>query len=181
MNNRDGMWGSAGRLRAWLKLASALGAACFLISLCSVAHAEEPPRSAASGGMNQPRLVYRDRNASLRVALIATGSGLLALTYGLPCVGAGGRWCVPFAGPVLVIAHLDKQERQNDNSEDGIVPPVFVYTLIGSVAALQVISATAIVAGALVPRREVITSARTFTVVPLLSPSMAGLGATGTF
>jgi hypothetical protein len=99
----------------------------------------------------------------------------------LPCVSAGDRWCVPFAGPILVIAHLDKQEQQNDNTEDGIVPPVFVYGLIAGVAGVQILSATMIVAGALVPRRQVIASARTFTVVPLLAPSMAGLGAVGTF
>jgi hypothetical protein len=154
------------------------------LSLCSVAHAQEKPRAnlpAAAATQQSRPVVRRDRNAAARWALIGAGAAVLATTYAWPCGAAGGRWCVPIAGPFLVIAKLDKQERQNTSSEDGIIPPVFVYTLIGGVGLLQILGTSAIVVGALLPRREVTTSARTLTVAPLLGPSVVGVGAVGTF
>jgi hypothetical protein len=128
-----------------------------------------------------PRRV-RDRNAGARLGLIVGGTVAFGVFYGLPCAGARGLWCVPFAGPVLVV---DKREREQsgsvDEGEDGIVPPAFVYTLAGGLGMLQLGGAALITVGALLPRREVEVPARRITLLPLVGPSTTGVAAMGTW
>jgi len=126
-----------------------------------------------------PRQV-RDRNAGKRVGLIAGGTILLGVSYGLPCATARGVWCVPFAGPLLAIAKRHREDNQSSNEEDGIVPPVFVYTVFGMVSFLQLGGAMLVTSGVLLPRREVEVASRRITLLPLLSPSTLGVAAVGT-
>lgn len=114
-------------------------------------------------------------------ALLATGIPLFVLSYGLPCAGARGVWCAPVVGPIIKIKHIADEQAQVDPEEDGIVPPVFVYTLLGELAAVQLASASLIMAGALLPRREGRRIVQTVTLVPSLTPRAVGLSAVGTF
>lgn len=127
------------------------------------------------------RLELYDRNANIRIALLATGIPLFVLSYGLPCAGSRGVWCAPVVGPIIKIKQIADREAQADPEEDGIIPPVFVYTLLAELAALQLASASLVAAGALMPRREGRRMVETVTLVPALSPSTLGLTAVGTF
>jgi hypothetical protein len=143
----------------------------------AVSEAKRPATEAA-----QPAPRMRDRNAGARLGLIVGGSLALGAFYGAPCAGAGGLWCVPFAGPVLVVAKRERAESANDDDEgDGIVPPAFVYALAGSLGMLQLASAAVITVGALMPRREVPDTSRSITVLPMVSSSTAGVGVVGTW
>lgn len=137
--------------------------------------------SAAQPRAESPRFEVYDKNAKLRVGLLAGGIPLFVLSYGLPCLGARGVWCVPFAGPIIKIKHIADKEAQADPEEDGIIPPVFVYTLLVELAAVQLASASLITAGALLPRREGRRVVKTVSLVPSFSPGAVGLSAVGTF
>lgn len=127
------------------------------------------------------RVVVFDRNSKLRVALLATGIPLFVLSYALPCAGARGVWCAPVVGPILKIKQIADKQAQVDPDEDGIVPPVFIYTLLVELAAVQLASASLIMAGALLPRREGRRVVQTVDLLPSLSPTAVGLSAVGTF
>ncbi|MDF3070004.1 MAG: hypothetical protein K0R38_5605 [Polyangiaceae bacterium] len=158
----------------------------------SLARAEGEEREAAEGEATRvaappaaPRRTY-DANANVRVGLIAGGSGALALFYGLPCVGGGGIWCVPIAGPVLVVARDERRHPTNsdDGSDggDGFIPPAFVYAVAGGLGALQLAAAALVTTGALLPRREVTeTETTSVTVLPMVSSSTTGVAAVGTW
>lgn len=137
--------------------------------------AQPAPKSAP------PRRV-RDRNAGGRLGLIVGGSIALGVFYGLPCAGGRGLWCVPFAGPVLVVAKREReQSRSADEGHDGIVPPGFIYMLAGSLGVFQLSGAAMVTIGALLPRREVEVPVRRLTLLPLVGPSAAGVAAAGTW
>jgi len=154
----------------------------------SPAHAEEQPRATTTAGAapaaekpTRPGRT-RDRNAGARLGLIVGGSVAFGVFYGLPCAGARGLWCVPFAGPVLVVAKRERaQSRNADENEDGIVPPAFVYTLAGGLGMLQLTGAALITAGALLPRREVTVTTGRVTLLPMVSSSARGVAAIGTW
>lgn len=141
----------------------------------SVAPPATPPLAEAQ------RFVVYDKNAKLRVGLLAGGIPLFVLSYGLPCLGGRGVWCVPFAGPIIKIKQLADKEAEQDPEEDGIIPPVFVYTLLAELAAVQLASASMIAVGALLPRREGRRMVQGVTLVPSLTPAAVGLSAVGTF
>jgi hypothetical protein len=125
-----------------------------------------------------------DANANARVGLIAGGSGALALFYGLPCLGGGGLWCVPIAGPVLVVARDERRHAANneDGSDvgDGFMPSAFVYAVAGGLGALQLTAAVLVTTGALLPRREV-TETTSISLLPMISSSTTGVAAVGTW
>lgn len=128
-----------------------------------------------------PRLT-RDRNAGARLGFIVGGGAALAVFYGLPCAGEGGLWCVPFAGPVLLVAKRERRQSGSaDEGEDGIVPPAFIYGLAGGLGMLQLTAAALLTAGVLMPRREVPVASASVTLLPLLGTTTAGLAATGTW
>jgi hypothetical protein len=159
----------------------------------SPAHAEEQhPAASTAGATPAPATLApekptrpgrtRDRNAGARIGLIVGGSVAFGVFYGLPCAGGRGLWCVPFAGPILVVAKREReQSRSADAGEDGIVPPAFIYTLAGGLGMLQLTGAALITAGALLPRREVTVTAGGVTLLPMVSSSTAGLAAIGTW
>ena len=62
-----------------------------------------------------------------------------------------------------------------------MIPPVFVYTLLVELAAVQLASASLVMAGVLLPRREGKRVVSSVALVPNLSPSVLGLSAVGTF
>ena len=127
------------------------------------------------------RFEVYDKNRNLRIALLATGIPLFTLSYALPCAGARGVWCAPFVGPFLKIKQIADREAQQDPDEDGIIPPVFVYSVLVELAAVQIASASLVMAGALLPRREGKRVVSSVALVPSLSPSALGLSAVGTF
>jgi hypothetical protein len=140
-----------------------------------------PPAPIAPVAPEAQRFVVYDKNAKLRIGLLAGGIPVFALFYGLPCAGERGVWCVPFAGPIIKIKQLADKEAGQDPDEDGIIPPVFVYTLLAEVAAVQLASASMILVGALLPRREGRRVVQSVTLVPSLNPAAPGLVAVGTF
>jgi hypothetical protein len=152
------------------------------------AYADEPPRAAPIASAEPtpekatPPRRTRDRNAGARLGLIVGGSVAFSVFYGLPCAGARGLWCVPFAGPVLVVAKREReQSRSADETEDGIVPPAFIYTAAAGLGMLQLTGAALITAGALLPRREVTIPTGRVTLLPMVSNSTAGVAAIGTW
>jgi hypothetical protein len=154
----------------------------------SVAPAAPPARVAPQA----ERYAVYDKNAKLRVGLLAGGIPLFVLSYALPCSGARGVWCVPFAGPIIKIKQLadreaeqyakEAEQRTDQGTDEGpMIPPVFVYTLLAEVAAVQLASASMILVGALLPRREGRRVVQSVTLVPSLNPAAPGLVAVGTF
>ena len=143
----------------------------------------DPERVALAAPAVAPgqRVAVYDKNRNLRIALLATGIPLFTLSYALPCAGARGVWCAPFVGPFLKIKQIADREAQQDPEEDGMIPPVFVYTLLVELAAVQVASASLVMAGALLPRREGKRVVEAMTLVPTFTPSTVGLAAVGTF
>lgn len=141
------------------------------------------PTEAAASGQGAVRLRrVEDRNAGKRLGLIVGGTLAFGVTYGLPCAGGRGLWCMPFAGPVLVLAKRERKQSQSmDAGEDGIVPPAFIYVVAGGLGMLQLGGAAMITIGALLPRREVEVPARRVALLPVLGPSGAGLTAVGTW
>jgi hypothetical protein len=143
------------------------------------------PRAAEDSGSSQEPskkkqlTVLRDRNKGLRWGLIASGSAVLTLFYVFPCLTEGGWWCVPVAGPVSAIQKRDREERQSTN-EDGIVPPVFVYTLFAGVGAAQVVGIGLVTVGALLPSRPVRETLVKLNIVPLVSSDAVVLTLGGT-
>ncbi|HEX2872217.1 MAG TPA: hypothetical protein VHP33_13190 [Polyangiaceae bacterium] len=169
-------------MRKWLPpLLVSVALSCF--SQRANAQASAAPAAVSPSVPSAPtqRSVVYDKNATLRVALLATGIPLFALSYGLPCVGERGVWCAPVVGPIVKIKHIADKEAQTDPEQDGIVPPVFVYTLLVELAAVQLASASLIMAGALLPRREGRRVVQTVNLVPSLTPTTVGLTALGTF
>lgn len=144
--------------------------------------ASASPEAAPRNEKPAPPRRLRDRNAGARLGLIVGGTIAFGVFYGLPCAGARGLWCVPFAGPVLVV---DKREREQsgsrDDGQDGIVPPVFIYTLAGGLGMLQLGGAAMITIGALLPRRDVEVPARRITLLPLVGPAATGITAMGSW
>lgn len=164
-----------GRLRFWergLVFGLLLGAAS-----CGATKSVAAQESAARAAQPAPHKQVRDRNAGARLGLMVGGTLLLGLTYGLPCAGARGLWCIPVAGPPLVIAKLDRRESRNTNQEDGIVPPIFAYTAIGFVSVLQLGGIGMFTIGALLPRRDVEVSAAHVMIMPLVGRSLVGVSA----
>jgi hypothetical protein len=168
-------------VRKWLpSLLVSVALSCF----SQRANAQATAAGAASASVPSAptqRSVAYDKNAKVRVALLATGIPLFVLSYGLPCVGERGVWCAPVVGPIIKIKHIADKEAQAGPDEDGIVPPVFIYTLLVELAAVQLASASLIVAGALLPRREGRRLVQTVTLVPSFAPTAVGLSAVGTF
>ena len=106
---------------------------------------------------------------SFSIISILTGAVLL-FGYGLK-----------FAGPIIKIKQLADKEAAQDPEEDGIIPPVFVYTLLAEVAAVQLASASMILVGVLLPRREGRRMVQSVTLVPSLNPGAPGLSLVCTF
>jgi hypothetical protein len=150
----------------------------------SVAPAAPPARVAPQA----ERYVVYDKNAKLRVGLLAGGIPLFVLSYALPCSGARGVWCVPFAGPIIKIKQLaDREaeqyakEAEQRTDEGPMIPPGVVYLLLAEVAAVQLASASMIAVGALLPRREGRRVVQNVSLVPSLNPAAPGVSVVGTF
>jgi hypothetical protein len=166
------------------------------IAVCSVALASSNLARAESGSgapaakpvaSARSKMVTYDRNLPWRVGLMVVGGSFLAISYGVPCVKAGGHWCIPYAGPIVAAVKYNRKEADNNNENDGIVPPVFVDTLLVGVSLVQLASTAILVTGALMPRREVteplysLKLGRNVAFTPVAAPSMLGLAASGSF
>jgi hypothetical protein len=184
MNQSGSGW--ACRLRLQRRALSALLAVGALASATRAYAADDgaavSPSSVPDEKASAPQRPFEvyDKNRTARWALIATGTALLTLSYAAPCAGARGVWCLPFAGPIFKIKQLADEEARSNPDEDGIVPPVFVYTLLVEVAFVQVAAAGMITAGALLPRRPGRRFVGSLTFTPLVGPSIVGLAASGT-
>lgn len=146
-----------------------------------------PAPAAASAPASSPtkaRTFTYDRNLPLRIGLVVAGSSFLALSYGVPCAKAGGHWCIPYAGPIIAAVKYNESDAQSEN-EDGIIPPLFVDSLLVGVSAVQLLSTGLLVAGIVIPKREVTESAmstrlgRHLVLTPVAGPRVFGLVASG--
>lgn len=124
-----------------------------------------------------------DRNAGARIALIAGGAGLFAVSFAPACAGARREMCVPFAGPFLLVARLAREDEASNGAGegDGIVPPAFAYAAIAGLGVAQIGGAALVTLGLLLPRRERPAETGFVTLAPLVGPGSAQLALAGSF
>jgi hypothetical protein len=173
-------------------LGISIASSTFLTPL--VVHAEDakPTRADATPSARPaPRTITYDRNLPLKIGAIVAGTSFLAISYGLPCAKAGGHWCIPYGGPIVAAVKYNERESANagddESDEGGMIPPLFVDTLLVGVSAVQLLSTGLIVVGILIPRRDVTEPAYGFqlnrhvALTPVAAPSTVGLVASGNF
>jgi hypothetical protein len=144
----------------------------------------------SSGSPPSARTITYDRNLPLKIGALVAGTSFLAISYGVPCAKAGGHWCIPYGGPIIAAVKYNERENANaddDSDEGGMIPPLFVDTLLVGVSAVQLLSTGLIVVGILIPRRDVTEPAYGFqlnrhvALTPVAAPSTVGLVASGNF